>query len=432
VEDPPRHVAYPCRGAVRQGLIFLVVVLTACASASPPPGGPEDKAPPQLIRVTPDTNSVNFHDKHASFYFDETINDRGTGAQEIDPHFLVSPSDGTPIVSWHRSRIDIHPRKGFKENTAYTITMLPGLSDLQNNVMKTSATVVFSTGPTMPRERIRGIIFDWIAERPAANAYVEAVSPDSTRYITQADTAGRFSLGPLNPGTYLVTGVMDANTKRQLDRNEAFDSVRVTVPQTAPLIELLAAPRDTLAVAIQTVAVADSVTLRVTLDRAANPEVPLTPGTFRLVAADSSVVPITAVLSPIQEHAADSAKAVVAAKALADSTRRADSLAGKPLAPIARPDTARAAAPPGRAAAPPPPKASRPTPYTSVTIKLGKALVPNADYRLSSPSGLVSLTGRTRASERRFSTPKPAPPPSPKDSAAKARVPATSRPPNRR
>ena len=287
---------------MRQGLIFLVIVLTACASASPPPGGPEDKAPPQLIRVTPDTNSVNFHDKHASFYFDETINDRGTGAQEIDPHFLVSPSDGTPIVSWHRSRIDIHPRKGFKANTAYTITMLPGLTDLQNNVMKTGATLVFSTGPTMPKERIRGIIFDWIAERPAASAYVEAMSQDSTLYITQADTGGRFSLGPLSPGTYVVTGIMDANTNRQLDRNESYDSVRVTVPQTAALVELLAAPRDTLPVAIQTVAVGDSVTLRVTLDRAANPEVPLTPGTFRLVAADSSVVPILAVLSPSQER----------------------------------------------------------------------------------------------------------------------------------
>jgi len=386
--------------------------------------------------MTPDTNSVNFHDKHASFYFDETINDRGTGAQEIDPHFLVSPSDGTPIVSWHRSRIDVHPRKGFKANTAYTITMLPGLTDLQNNVMKTGATLIFATGPTMPKERIKGIIFDWIAERPAAGAYVEAMSQDSTLHLTQADTTGRFSLGPLSPGTYVVTGIIDANSNRQLDRLEAFDSVRVTVPQTTALVELLAAPRDTLPVGILTVAAADSVTLRVTLDRATNPEVPLTPGTFRLVASDSSVVPIVAVLSPAQERTADSLAASRAAKATADSTRRADSLAGKPLPPIVPPNTPVAAAPPGRAPAPPPPKPSRPTPYTTVTIKLGKPLLPNADYRLSSPSGLVSLTGRTRTSERRFTTPKPPPPPSPKDSAAKAPVPApsrpTSRPPNRR
>lgn len=412
---------------MRHGLILLVAVLTACASAAPPPGGPEDKAPPQLVRVTPDTNAVNVRDRYASFYFDETINDRGTGAQEIDPHFLVSPSDGTPRVEWHRSRIDIRPRKGFKDNTAYTITLLPGLSDLQNNVMKTGASLVFSTGAVIPAERIKGIIFDWIAERPAASAYVEALSADSTLYLAQADTGGRFTIGPLTPGVYRITGVIDANGNRALDRNEAFDSVRVTVPQQVALVELLAAARDTLAVSISTVSVSDSVTLKVVLDRVVDPTKPVTADAFRLVASDSSVVPITAVLSPLQERAADS----VLTKLAADSTRRADSLAGKPIAPIVRVDTAAARAARGnRPAPPPPPKPSRPTPYTSITIKLGTPLKPNSDYRLSSPSGLVSLTGRTRASERRFTTPKP-PPPAEKDSVPKpapappARRPAT-------
>ena len=408
---------------MRQGLILFVAICTACASASPPPGGPEDKAPPQLIRVAPDTNSVNFKEKYASFYFDETINDRGSGAQEIDPHFLVSPSDGTPRVEWHRSRIDVRPRKGFKANTAYTITLLPGLTDLQNNTMKTGATLVFSTGPTIPVDKIRGIIFDWIAERPASNAYIEARSQDSTVYLAQADTAGRFTVGPLSPGTYVGTGVIDANTNRALDRNESYDSVRVTVPQTAALVELLAAPRDTLPVGISTVAVSDSVTLKVTLDRAADPLAALTPSNFRLIGSDSNVVPIVAVLSPLQERMADS----VASKRTADSTRRADSLAGKVLPPVTPPDTTR-----GKAA-PLPPKPSRATPFTTVSIKLGKQLLPNADYRLSA-NGLVSITGRTRPSERRFTTPKPPPPP--KDSVAKPpATPPAGRPvtpPNRR
>ncbi|MEO5868752.1 MAG: Ig-like domain-containing protein [Gemmatimonadaceae bacterium] len=400
---------------MRQGLIVLVAALTACASAAPPPGGAEDKVPPQLIRVAPDTNAVNVKDRYASFYFDETVNDRGSGAQEIDPHFLVSPSDGTPKVEWHRSRIDVRPRKGFKANTAYTITLLPGLTDLQNNAMKTGSVLVFSTGPTIPADRIKGIIFDWIAERPAANAYIEAMSQDSTVYLAQADTAGRFVVGPLNPGVYVVTGVMDANTNRALDRNEAFDSVRVTVPQTTALLELFAAPRDTLPVSLSTVAVTDSLALRITLDRAADPATPITAANFRLIAADSSIVPIVAVLSPLQERVADS----IATKTVFDSTRRADSLAGKTMIPIPPPDTSAAAR--ARVAAAPP-KPSRATPFTLVTIKVGTPLKPNADYRLSA-TGLVSITGRTRPSERRFTTPKPAPPPAAKDSAA-AKVPA--------
>lgn len=208
---------------MRKGLITLVVVLTACASASPPPGGPEDKAPPKLVHVTPDTNAVNVHDENASFQFDETINDRGTGDQEIDNFFLVSPSDGKARVYWHRSRIDVRPRRGFRPNTAYTVTMLPGLSDLRNNKMKTGATVVFSTGPTIPTGKITGIAFDWASEKPAAKAYMEAISPDSVVFLAQADTLGRFTIGPLGPGSYLVRAIIDANNNRVLDRNELYD-----------------------------------------------------------------------------------------------------------------------------------------------------------------------------------------------------------------
>jgi hypothetical protein len=421
---------------VRQGLVLLVAIVTACASASPPPGGPEDKAPPQLLKATPDTNAVNVTDKHASFYFDETVNDRGTGAQEIDPHFLVSPSDGLPHVEWHRSRIDVSPRHGFKPNTAYSITMLPGLTDLRNNVMKSGFKLVFSTGPTIPPYRIKGVIFDWIAERPATQAYLEAVSADSVVYLAESDTTGFFEIGPLTPGTYLLRGFIDANANRILDRAEPFDTVHVTVPQPAQLVELLAAPRDTLAARISTVEVTDSLTLKVTFDHPVDPTKPMTAEMFRLVAADSSVIPIAAVLNPQQQRRADSVAQVRAA----DSLRRADSLAGKPVVAVTPP----AAPAPGAKAPPPAPlKPSRPAPYTAVTIKVGKALIPNKEYRIG-VSNVYSLGARTQPSERRFTTPKPPPPPPPpKDStAAKAaardttvKPPATppvSRPPHRR
>jgi Bacterial Ig-like domain len=425
---------------VRQGLILLVAVVTACASAGPPPGGPEDKVPPQLVRVTPDTNAVNVSEKFAKFYFDETVNDRGTGAQEIDAHFLVSPSDGFATVEWHRSRIDVRPRHGFRANTAYTITLLPGLTDLQNNVMKTGATLVFSTGPVIPPYRIKGIIFDWIAEHPAPLGYIEAVSPDSTVYLAQADTGGRFSIGPLNPGSYLVRGILDVNNNRALDRNESFDTVRVSVPQPTAQVELLAAPRDTLPVRLLTVTASDSVTLRITFDRSVDPTKPVTPATFRLLASDSTVIPISAVLSPLQERQADSVARLVAVDSTrrADSlARRADSIAGKPLTPVApvRPPEVVAPVSGAKPPPPPPPKPSQPTPFATVTVKVGKTLAFNAEYRLTA-TGLLSLSGRTQESERRFTTPKPAPPPKVDKDSAAARPPArdsaaarTARPP---
>ena len=314
---------------MRQGLILLFAAMAGCASASPPPGGPEDKAPPLLVRVTPDTNAVNVTDKVVQFYFDETINDRGTGAQELDNYFLVSPSDGATKLSWHRSRIDISPRHGFRPNTAYTITLLPGLADLRNNVMKAGTTVVFSTGPTIPKLKIQGVAFDWVTGAPV-HAFIEAITPDSVFYLAQADSSGRFTVGPLTEGTYLVRAFVDANGNRALDgRSEPYDTVRVTVPNSAAL-QLLTAPRDTLPARIGTPAVTDSVTLSVPFDRLVDPNQPLAPASFRLVGSDSVDVPILAALSPLALKAADS----VRARTVSDSARRADSVAGKPLTPV--------------------------------------------------------------------------------------------------
>ena len=414
---------------MRRSLIAFSTLLLGCASAAPPPGGPEDKAPPLLVRVTPDTNAVNVGAKAVSFYFDETINDRGTGAQEVGQFFLVSPSDGEANVSWHRSRIDVSPRHGFRRNTAYTVTLLPGLADLRNNIMKGGAAVTFSTGPTIPTLRIRGTVFDWIAERVAAKAYVEAISADSVRYLAESDTLGRFSIGPLEPGSYLVRAIIDQNRNRALDRNEAYDSVRVTAPQPAPL-ELLAVARDTLPARLQSVSATDSITLKVTFDRPVDPTQQVPATFYRLVSADSTAVPIASVRTPIQE--AETARATQ--RATTDSVRRADSLAGRPVTPVTPPTSPRAAVTPplrgGAAPAAEPPKPSLPAPYTTVTVRLERPLVPSARYRLS-VTGVRALSGRSQPSEVGFSAPKPAPPPT-RDSTRTApgatRVPAGTPP----
>jgi hypothetical protein len=401
---------------VRRRLIAAAAAAAAiaCASASPPPGGPEDRIPPRLVHVTPDSNAVNVRDRNVVFFFDETINDRGSGAQELDNFFLVSPSDGNPRVSYHRSRIEVRPRNGFRENTAYTVTLLPGLSDLRGNTSRVGASVVFSTGPTIPPNRITGIVFDWAAERPAPRALIQAVTPDSVLYLAQTDTAGRFTVGPLPAGTYLVRAIIDANNNRAQDRSEAFDTVRVAAPQASP-VELLAIVRDTLPPRIASVTVVDSVSIRVTFDRFVDPEQPPAATAFRLVAADSSVVPIVAALTPRAEQA----EAQSREQARADSLRRADSLAGRVL-------------PPRRTTTTPTPAAgtrpSIPAPYTTLLLRVARPLAPNATYRLS-VTAARGLSRRVDNSERSFTTPRPAPPPVVDSTRRKAPAPQPTRPP---
>ena len=399
---------------MRRSLIAVVVTsgAFACASATPPPGGPEDHAAPRLLRVTPDTSAVNVTASHVSFYFDETINDRGSGAQELARRFLVSPAGGDVDVSWHRSRIDVRPHDGFRHNRAYSVTMLPGLADLRGNAMRTGATVVFSTGPTIPTGSVTGTVFDWLAERPAPQALIQAITPDSILYFAQSDTAGGFNVHPLPPGRYLVRAVVDANGNRDLDRNEAFDSLTVVVPLANP-IELRVAVRDTLPPRLLSVTTNDSLSLRITFDRPLDPSQPIALDNFRLLAADSGVVPITRVLTPVQE--AERARATQ--QAASDSMRRADSLAGKVLPPAARAVT------PTKVVR----KPSVPAPFTTLLLQLAKPLQPVTPYRLE-VRGLRSLTGRWSSSDRSFTTPKPPPPPPPRDTTARPTPPAARKP----
>jgi len=356
--------------------------------------------------VAPDTNTVNYRGKDATFTFDEQINNRGAGESDIDAFFLVSPNDGPPRVRWHRTRIEVRPRHGFRPNTAYTITMLPGLSDLRNNRMKTGAELVFSTGATIPALRIQGYIFDWVAERAAPDGLVEAITPDSVVYVAQADSVGHFSVGPLAPGTYLMRGTLDQNRNRKQDRTESWDTVRVSAPLATPL-QLLAAPRDTLPARIQGVALSDSATLNVTFDRLLDPTQTFPAANFRLVligtGADSVVIPIVATRTPREERQRQQALEAQ----VADSARRADSLAGRPRRALPRMPAARDTTAP---------EPNRPGPFTTVSVIVGR-LAPSTTYRLSVTS-IRALSGRVTSSERQFTTPKPPPPPRPDSTGA--------------
>jgi hypothetical protein len=387
---------------VRRRLIAASVLVAACASAGPPPGGPEDRTPPRLVRVSPDTNAVNVGARSAVFYFDETINDRGTDAQDVANMFLVSPSDGTPRIGYHRTRIDVRPRNGFRPNTAYTITLLPGLSDLRSNTMKDGATVVFSTGSTIPTARITGIAFDWVGGQPAARALIEATTPDSVVYLAQADSGGRFSVGPLNPGSYLVRATIDQNNNHRADRGESWDSLRVSAPSTAP-VELLAASRDTLPARLATVTMGDSVTLRLTFDRLLDPAQQFALTSFRVAGSDSVPIALTAVRTPAQETELTLARQ----RQLADSARRADSLAGRALPPVQ---------PAPAAAQDSLPRPSRAAPFTSLSLVLARPLAPNTPYR-ARVTTVRALSGQTTASERLFTTPRAGAPRAAADSA---------------
>ena len=355
-----------------------------------PPGGPPDVAAPKIVAIIPDSGSVGVKPKEVIFRFDEVVAERPPAATTLSDLFLISPRDGVPDVSWHRDAITVKPSHGWRPNTPYTVIMLRGLADLRGNVRNTGATTFFSTGPTIPRTRISGHVFDWVSGTPASGALVELfVKPDSLHpYIALADSLGSFLLEHIPPARYTVRAYVDRNKNLGIDPSEPWDSVAVDLADSAR-VELLAFVHDSLPPRIRDVGVIDSLTLQVMFDKPVDLGQTLTAANFAVIGPDSVPVPIASAGPPPRDTT---------------SSTPAPAIRPPPLLrrPSPRTDTAAAA----RAVM------SRPIPISSAIIKLQRPLTPKAVYRVRA-IGIRGLLGQTGDSERPFIAPAPPPPPKP-------------------
>ena len=346
-----------------------------------PPGGPPDTAAPQLIAIIPDSGSVSVKPKEVIFRFDEVVAERPPSVTTLADLFLISPRDGVPDVSWHRDAIAVKPTHGWRANTPYTIIMMRGLADIRGNVRNTGATTFFSTGPTIPRTRVSGQVFDWVTGAPAAGALIESfVQPDSLHpYVALVDTGGAFVLEHLTPARYTVRAYLDRNKNMGIDPSEPWDSASVNLSDSLR-IELFLFVHDTVPPRLRDVAAVDSQTLRLTFDKPLDPAQKLTAANFAVIGPDSVPVPI------------------------ASANPEPRDTIGK----IAPPPRA-AVAPHVDTAAAPKRVMSRPKAISTAIIKLQRPLTPKVLYRVRA-IGIRGLLGRVGNSERPFTSPAPPPP----------------------
>jgi hypothetical protein len=394
------------KGTLRR-LTAAALLISACASPGIPPGGPPDAAAPEIIGIAPDSGRTNVRPREVIFRFNEVVSERSPSVTNLADLFLISPRDGTPRVSWNRDEIAVRPRNNWRPNTAYTVTMLGGLADIRGNVRNTGASTFFSTGPTLPRTRISGQIFDWVSGSPAAGSIVESyVPPDSTSaYVAISDSTGNFVIEHLPAGRYLVRGVIDRNKNRGIDPGEAWDSTSVTLTDSSR-VELLVFSRDTVGPRLRDIAAVDSLSLRVTFDRPVDPTQQLTPANFTIVGRDSVPVPIQRVSGPES-----------------DTVSAVNPAVGGPPAVTRRPGAAVA-----DTTARPRPVMSRPRPQSAIVLRLARPLIPGGTYRLRA-IGLRGLLGHVADSERSYSV--PAAPRAPTDSVARPVTAPAPVPPSR-
>jgi hypothetical protein len=318
-------------------------------------------------------------------------------------------------VDWHRDQITIRPPRGFRPNTSYSVTLLPGITDLRGHQTTVPVSWMFSTGPSFAPYYVTGRIFDWATEQVAPLAIVQVIShptpKDTLVYSGVSDSTGTFSVGPLNGGTYEVIGFIDANSNRRRDSTERWSgllSTTVTSPSDRPL-ELLAIERDTLPPDIANADVIDSVSIRIHFNRALDPGQLLQPALVRVQRSDSSEITVADVVTEAQDNARRLAISVAQADSI--NRARADSIARAtgqpPPPPPAREPTPVPAAP----TAPPPPKPSIPAPISTIVIHLaaGSTIAPEEVVRITT-RGFRSVMGASKITSTTAKRPKPTPP----------------------
>jgi len=437
------------RGAPRALAALCLLGAIACAKIEPPPGGPPDTKPPILVSITPESLSVHpGFDGSVDFIFSEVVSEGGSPSQgygtgDLEKLVLLSPTNKVPVVRWHRSRISVRPREGWRPNTVYRVQLLPGISDIRNNKGVKGGLVTFTTGAPVPDYTLSGMAYDWTASQPMRAGLIEAVlEPDSLVYKGITDSSGAYAFGPLPRGTYLVYVGLDQNRNGKIDPREAYDSVRVE-PDSGKVPEIFAFIHDTTPPHLTPPAVQDSVTINLTFSQKLDPYVTYDSTAVQvLLLPDSTPLPVLRVMTAaefdsiskgdrakadsVQKLRADSLARADTSKAKADTVRKAreDTLHKAKVDTLQRvkPDTLgkvrHDSAPPGArlpgvlpggpgamAGQKPAAKLSRPPLSDRLIVRLGQPVMPGSKY-LVETHDVKNITGALGSPKAGFEVPK--------------------------
>jgi len=272
-------------------IALFVFMGLACAKQGYPPGGPEDKTPPRLESSTPAAGATAVsRDGVVVLEFSESMN-----PDTVEDNLFIVPIPSIwPEFRW-RSRdrvLEIEFAEPLLENTTYVLSVGAKASDLRRNELDDSIMLSFSTGDRLENGMIRGTVvpYSFGGENPQQVNGVDVAAfridgdgetPDPRfdvpDYVTQSGSDGSYEMIGLSSGTYRLFAIGDK------DRNgfysEGYDLVGIG-PHDVVLAaddsvsyapDLAISLRDTSAVQIVSIGVADSRRIELFFDRSIDP-----------------------------------------------------------------------------------------------------------------------------------------------------------------
>ncbi len=214
------------------------LLLAACASIGSPEGGPRDYTPPQVLKTSPEANSVNFKGDKVEITFDEIIN-----LKDQQKKVIISPAPKTqPLIRTVGKKVTIEFRDELEENTTYVIDFSNAIEDNNESNQLDGYTFAFSTGDEIDTLAVSGIVLRAKDLEPMQHVIVGLHSNlDDTAFtnlplerVSRTNDRGKFTIRNLKPGSYHVFALSDVDGDYHMARTEDIAFLDdIIVPSTS-------------------------------------------------------------------------------------------------------------------------------------------------------------------------------------------------------
>ena len=160
--------------------VAVGLLLAACASIGSPEGGPRDYTPPQVVKMSPMANSVNFKGNKVEITFDEIIN-----LKDQQKKVIISPAPKTqPQIRTVGKKLTIEFRDELEENTTYVIDFSNAIEDNNESNQLDGYTFAFSTGDEIDTLAVSGIVLRACDLEPMQHVIAAPMTAASSPYAT--------------------------------------------------------------------------------------------------------------------------------------------------------------------------------------------------------------------------------------------------------
>jgi uncharacterized protein (DUF2141 family) len=187
-----------------------------------PTGGPEDEAPPVVVRSIPEANALNYQKKEIFIEFDELIK-----LKDYRTKFIVSPPvNEQPTVEERGNRVLITFEEDLQPNTTYTLDFADAIVDNNEGNVLENYSFSFSTGEYIDSLQVSGNLYDADDLSPSEGVLIflhnnlndTAIQKLVPIRMAKTNAQGRFNIRNVSPGKYRIYALDDANRNYKFDQ----------------------------------------------------------------------------------------------------------------------------------------------------------------------------------------------------------------------